>query len=35
MGFVFNLLLFPNRLGFDKVIAIRWVIHFILDTVYL
>ena len=34
MGFVYNLLLFPtgknveNRLGFDKVITISWVVHF-------
>ena len=32
MGFVYNLHLFPTvkeRLGFDKVITISWVVHFL------
>ena len=41
MGFVYNLLLFPmvkkceNRLGFDQLIAISWVVHCFWDTVYM
>jgi len=39
MGFVYNLLLFPtvkyfeNRLVFDEVITISWVVHFLGHTV--
>ena len=39
MGFVYDLLLFPtvkyfeNRLVFDEVITISWVVHFLGHTV--